>query len=68
MPSCLPRKLSREGGRLFTSVSSCDWVDSADLYRGKILPLRARVEVRNRWIRKDTCHTFELDAKKSVPE
>jgi hypothetical protein len=28
----------------------------------------ARVEVRNRWIRKDTCHTFELDAKKSVPE
>ncbi len=30
--------------------------------------MRARVEVRNRWIRKDTCHTFELDAKKSVPE
>jgi Xaa-Pro aminopeptidase len=32
-------------------VSSCDWVGSADLYRGKILPLRARAEVRNRWLR-----------------
>ena len=33
------------------SISSCDWVGSSDLYRDKILPLRSRAEVRNRWLR-----------------